>query len=141
MKKPLRPAALLLAVLLLAACLTSCQQGLSGRYDESDDPISFSGGEWQLVVSAFEFSKKDALSVTAEFQNAAYKISCSYTLNETENGKTITVKFLDAQGGGIAGYLISQVVRNSLEATFPFEEGKDDRGSYIVFNGARYYKK
>lgn len=126
MKKTLRLISLALVVVMLAAVLVSC--GPSGSYGSDSYTIKFSGSKatitWKGVLDT-------------------YTISGSFQMGKDEEGNKI-ITFKDLKAADADSLIGDAVVAGAValfEGEHTYNAGKDNDGSYIELDGARYYKK
>lgn len=126
MKKTLKIVSLALVVVMLAALLVSC--GPSGSFGGDGYTVKFSGSK---------------VTVTWKGALSTYTISGSFKMGKDEEGnKTITFSDLKADDtDSLLGDAAVAVAVAAFEGEHTYNAGKDDNGSYIELDGARYYKK
>ena len=126
MKKTLRLISLALVVVMLAAVLVSC--GPSGSYGSDSYTIKFSGSK---------------VTVTWKGVTDTFTISGSFKMGKDEEGnKTIVISDLKSgETSSLLGDAAVAVAIAAFEGEHTYNAGKDNDGSYIELDGARYYKK
>ena len=119
---------LALALVAVMACvmLASCG-GPSGEYGSDDYTIKFSGSNvtvsWKGITQSFEMTGK-------------------FEMGEKEDGsRTITFTMDEVEGESFLGDMGYKTAKALFDGTKSYNEGKDDKGSYIEISGAKYYKK
>ena len=126
MKKTLRLVSIALVVVMLAAVLVSC--GPSGSYGGDGYTVKFSGSK---------------VTFTWKGVTDTYTISGSFKMGKDDEGnQTITISDLKSgETSSLLGDTAVSVAIAAFEGTHSYNAGKDNDGSYIELDGARYYKK
>ena len=126
MKKALRIVSIALVIIIVGAMLASCSKMLMGTYSGSGSLFGVAGG-----TITYKFSGSSVTTtITAEILgfSKTTEYTGKYEIKAAEDGKeTITFTY---EGDG-----------SSYSGTSSFAQGKNDTGTYIEIDGAKYYKK